>query len=68
MIQLSHPYMTTGKIIALTRWTFVGRVMFLLFNMLFIRVDLPAPFGPKRAMISPAAAVKLKSSTALRFP
>ena len=32
--QLSHPYMTTGKTIALTRWIFVGRVMFLLFNML----------------------------------
>ena len=35
IVQLSHPYMTTGKIIALTRWTFVGKVMFLLFNMLF---------------------------------
>ena len=34
MVQLSHPYMTTGKTIALTRWTFVGRVMSLLFNML----------------------------------
>ena len=34
MIQLSHPYMTTGKTIALTRWTFVGKVMSLLFNML----------------------------------
>ena len=34
MVQLSHPYMTTGKTIALTRWTFVGKVMFLLFNML----------------------------------
>ena len=33
-VQLSHPYMTTGKIIALTRWTFVGKVMSLLFNML----------------------------------
>ena len=33
--QLSHPYMTTGKTIALTRWTFVGKVMSLLFNMLF---------------------------------
>ena len=31
--QLSHPYMTTGKTIALTRWTFVGKVMSLLFNM-----------------------------------
>src|SRR5574342_339815 len=33
-VQLSHPYMTTGKDIALTRWTFVGKVMSLLFNML----------------------------------
>ena len=33
-VQLSHPYKTTGKIIALTRWTFVGKVMSLLFNML----------------------------------
>ena len=33
-VQLSHPYMTTGKIIALTRWNFVGKVMSLLFNML----------------------------------
>ena len=34
IVQLSHTYMTTGKIIALTRWTFVGEVMSLLFNML----------------------------------
>ena len=34
IVQLSHPYMTTGKIIALTRWTFVGKVMSLLFNIL----------------------------------
>ena len=34
IVQLSHPYMITGKIIALTRWTFVGKVMSLLFNML----------------------------------
>jgi len=34
MVQLSHPYMTTGKPIALTRWTFVGKVMSLLFKML----------------------------------
>ena len=33
-VQFSHPYMTTGKTIALTRWTFVGKVMSLLFNML----------------------------------
>ena len=34
MVQLSHPYMTTGKTIALTSWTFVGNVMSLIFNML----------------------------------
>ena len=33
-VQFSHPYMTTGKTIALTRWTYVGKVMSLLFNML----------------------------------
>jgi len=43
IVQLSHPYMTTGKTIALTRWTFVGKVMSLLFNMLsrFVRAFLP---------------------------
>ena len=35
IVQFSHPYMTSGKTIALTQWTFVGKVMFLLFNMLF---------------------------------
>ena len=34
IVQLSHPYMTTGKTIALSRWTFVGKVMSLLLNML----------------------------------
>ena len=34
MVQLSHPYMTTGKTIALTRWAFVSKVMSLLFDML----------------------------------
>ena len=37
MVQLSHPYMTTGKTITLTRWTFVNKVMSLLFNMLNIQ-------------------------------
>ena len=43
IVQLSHPYMTTGKTIALTRWTFVGKVMSLLFSMLsrFVRAFLP---------------------------
>ena len=35
VVQLSHPYITTGKTIALTIWTFIGKVTFLLFNMLF---------------------------------
>ena len=43
-VQLSHPYMTTGKTIALTRWTFVGKVMSLLFNMLS---RLVIPFLPR---------------------
>ena len=38
IVQISHPYMTTGKTIALTRWTFVDKVMSLLFNMLSILV------------------------------
>ena len=43
MVQLSYPYMTTGKIIALTRWIFVGKVMSLLSNMLsrFVIAFLP---------------------------
>ena len=43
MVQLSHPYMTTGKTIALTIWTFVGKIMSLFFNMLsmLIRAFLP---------------------------
>ena len=43
MVQLSHPYMTTGKTITLTRQTFVGIVMSLLFNMLsrFVIASLP---------------------------
>ena len=41
--QLTHPYMTTGKTIALTRWTFVGKVMSLVFNMLsrLVKAFLP---------------------------
>ena len=43
IVQLSHPYMTTGKTIVLTRWTFVGKVMSLFFNMLsmFVIAFLP---------------------------
>ena len=45
LVQLSHPYMTTGKTIALTRWTFVGQVMSLLFNMLSMLVIDFLPSG-----------------------
>ena len=50
-VQLSHPYMTTGKTIALTRWIFVGRVMSLLFNMLSRLVITFLP-SSKRLLIS----------------
>ena len=48
MVQLSHPYMTTGKAIALTRWTFVSKVMSLPFNMLsrFVIAFLPMSKHP----------------------
>ena len=51
IVQLSHPYMTTGKTIALTRWTFVGKVMSLLFNMLSRLVITFLP-RTKRLLIS----------------
>ena len=51
IVQLSHPYMTTGKTIALTRWTFVGKVMSLLFNMLSRLVIAFLPRS-KRLLIS----------------
>ena len=50
-VQLSHPHMTTGKTIALTRWTFVGKVMSLLFNMLS-RLVIAFPPKSKRILIS----------------
>ena len=50
-VELSHPYMTTGKIIALTRWTFVGKVMSLLLNMLSRLVITFLPWS-KRLLIS----------------
>ena len=51
IVQLSHPYMTTGKMIALTRWTFVDKVMSLLFNMLSRLVITFLPRS-KRLLIS----------------
>ena len=50
-VQLSHPYVTTGKTTALTRWTFVGRVISLLFNMLSMCVITFLPRS-KRPLIS----------------
>ena len=50
IVQLSHPYMTTGKTIALTRWTFLGKVMSLLFNMLLcikVMTNLVITFLPR---------------------
>ena len=69
-VQLSHPYVTTGKTIALTRWTFVGKVMSLLFNMLSRLVITFLPRS-KRLLISwlqsPSAVIleppKIKSDT-----
>ena len=58
MVQLSHPYMTTGKTIALTIWTFVGKVMSLLFNMLS---RLIIAFLPKRKHLNIMAAVTICS-------
>ena len=51
IVQLSHPYMTTAKTIALTNWTFVGKVMSLLFNMLS-RLDIIFLPRSKRLLIS----------------
>ena len=70
MVQLSHPYMTTGKTIALTRWTFVSKVMSLLFNTLSRLVIVFLPRS-KRVLISwqqsPSAVIlepkKIKSVT-----
>ena len=70
MVQLSHPYMTTGKTIALARWTFVGKVMSLLFNMLsrLVIAFLPRSNGLLISWLqSPSAVIlepkKLKSDT-----
>ena len=66
MGQLSHPYMTTGKTIALTKWTFVGRVMSLLFNMLS-RFVIGFLARSKHLLISPSAVIsepkKIKCAT-----
>ena len=69
IVQLSHPYMTTGKTIALITWTFVGKVISLLFNMLSMLV---IAFLPRKHVLisllqSPSAVIlepkKIKSVT-----
>ena len=78
IVKLSHPYMTTGKTIALTRWTSVGKVMSLLFNMLsrlviiFSSKEQPS-FNFMAAMILEPSGVilepkKIKSVTVSMFP
>ena len=57
-VQLSHPYMTTGKTIALARWTFVGKVMSLLYNMLS---SLVITFLPKSKRLNFMGAVTICS-------
>ena len=75
IVQLSHLYMTTGKTIALTRWTFVGKVMSMLFNMLSSLVITFLPRS-KRLLISwlqsPSSVIleprKIKSATVSTVP
>ena len=74
-VQLSHPYMTTGKIIALTRWTFVGKVMSLLLNMLsrLVITFLPRSKCLLISWLQPPSAVilepkKVKSDTVSTVP
>ena len=57
-VQLSHPYVTTGKTIALTRWTFVGKVMSLVFNMLS---RLVITFLPRSKRLNFMAAITICS-------
>ena len=75
IVELSHPYMTTGKTIALTRWSFVGKEMSLLFNMLS-RLVIAFLLRSRHLLISwlwsPSAAIlepkKIKSVKLLLFP
>ena len=62
IVQLSHPYMTTGKTIALTRWAFVGKVMSLLFNMLsrLVKTFLPRSKHLLASWLQSPSAVILK--------
>ena len=67
LVQLSHPYMTTGKTIALTIWTFVGKVMSLLFNMLSRLVITLLPKS-KRLLISSVIHIHISTLFQMFFP
>ena len=74
-VQLSYPYMTTGKTIALTRWTFIGKVMSLFFNMLsrLVKTFLPRSKCLLISWLQSLSAVileppKIKSDTVPPFP
>ena len=63
IVQFSYPYMTTGKTIALTRWTFVGKVMSLLFNLLSRLVIAFPPRSKHLSWLQSPSAVLLESLT-----
>ena len=69
IVQLSHPYMTTGKTIALTRWTFVDKVMSLLFNMLsrLVITSLPRSKHLFISWLQSPSAVILDKSTLIYY-
>ena len=71
MVQFSHPYMTTGKTIALTRWTFVDKGMSLLFNMLSRMVIAFLPEASTSWLQSPSAVIlepkKIKSVACTQY-
>ena len=70
IVQFSHPYMTTGKTTALTRWTFVGKVMSLLFNMLprFVTAFLPRSKHLLISWLQSPSAVILEPKSLSLFP
>ena len=61
MVQFSYPYITTGKTIALTRWTFDGKVMFLLFNNTLSRLVITFLKRSKRLNFAVAITVPEKA-------
>ena len=69
IVQLSHPYMTSSKTIALARWTFVDKVMSLLFNMLsrLVITFLPRSKCLLISWLQPPSVVILEPKIALRF-